>query len=197
MLGDRWLLLQPLIRLLTRPSIDTDGKQVTQNLVLLRPSTVILVLMAPIFEGKVTVDDPMEAVKAIVQDEAAGADFYLSCCSLWYWWQWQSGTRWMWVKRRLPNCWYRRCWCCCDSGILMRISQMEMVQASLCEIPWWWCQWSHQWGNLWLWLVNSRSFRHHGCQIDFTRMVKWKVVNSKVVWKDWYFQVRCCGQGLN
>lgn len=67
------------IRLLIRPFTDTDGKQVTLKIGITGVlPTQILVWDKANIEGKVTVDDPMEAVKTIVpQMKAAGADFIL------------------------------------------------------------------------------------------------------------------------
>lgn len=66
-------------KIVNKTFTDTDGKQVTLKIGITGVlPTQILVWDKANLEGKVTVDDPMEAVKTIVpQMKAAGADFIL------------------------------------------------------------------------------------------------------------------------
>ncbi len=147
-----------LIRLLTRP-YHTDGKQVTQNRYYWCPSTQILVWDNNL-EGKATVDDPMEAVKAtflrwrlqelhpILAAAHSGALVTMK----------NSRMR----KMKVTN--------------VSKALDVAQDRAFSCGFPKW------RWASLCrtpddnglinvvqvMKLVNSRSSRHHGCQLTYT-----------------------------
>ena len=117
-------------KIVNKTFTDTDGKQVTLKIGITGVlPTQILVWDKANLEGKVTVDDPMEAVKTIVpQMKAAGADFILVAA--------HSGigdneyTKKMKVTKLLVS----KVLMLLRQDILMRISQMVMVQVFMPNI---------------------------------------------------------------
>lgn len=111
---------------------DTDGKQVTLKIGITGVlPTQILVWDKANLEGKVTVDDPMEAVKTIVpQMKAAGADFILVAAHSGIGDNEYTRTRKMKVTKLLVS----KVLMLLRQGILMRISQMVMVQVFMPNI---------------------------------------------------------------
>ena len=111
---------------------DTDGKQVTLKIGITGVlPTQILVWDKANLEGKVTVDDPMEAVKTIVpQMKAAGADFILVAAYSGIGDNEYTKNEEMKVTKLLVS----KVLMLLRQGILMRISQMVMVQVFMPNI---------------------------------------------------------------
>ncbi len=113
-------------KIVNKTFTDTDGKQVTLKIGITGVlPTQILVWDKANLEGKVTVDDPMEAVKAIVPKmKAAGATLSLLLLTLVLVTMNTLRMRKMKVTKLLVS----KVLMLLRQGILMRISQMEMVQ---------------------------------------------------------------------
>ena len=113
-------------KIVNKTFTDTDGKQVTLKIGITGVlPTQILVWDKANLEGKVTVDDPMEAVKTIVpQMKAAGADFILVAAYSGIGDNEYTKNEEMKVTKLLVS----KVLMLLRQGILMRISQMEMAQ---------------------------------------------------------------------
>ena len=113
-------------KIVNKTFTDTDGKQVTLKIGITGVlPTQILVWDKANLEGKVTVDDPMEAVKTIVpQMKAAGADFILVAAYSGIGDNEYTKNEEMKVTKLLVS----KVLMLLRQGILMRISQMVMVQ---------------------------------------------------------------------
>ena len=119
-------------KIVNKTFTDTDGKQVTLKIGITGVlPTQILVWDKANLEGKVTVDDPMEAVKTIVpQMKAAGADLFLLLLILVLATMNILRTRKMKVTKLLVS----KVLMLLRQDILMRISQMVMVQVFMPNI---------------------------------------------------------------
>lgn len=119
-------------KIVNKTFTDTDGKQVTLKIGITGVlPTQILVWDKANLEGKVTVDDPMEAVKTIVpQMKAAGADFILVAAHSGIGDNEYTKNEEMKVTKLLVS----KVLMLLRQGILMRISQMVMVQVFMPNI---------------------------------------------------------------
>ena len=119
-------------KIVNKTFTDTDGKQVTLKIGITGVlPTQILVWDKANIEGKVTVDDPMEAVKTIVpQMKAAGADFILVAAYSGIGDNEYTKNEEMKVTKLLVS----KVLMLLRQGILMRISQMVMVQVFMPNI---------------------------------------------------------------
>ena len=119
-------------KIVNKTFTDTDGKQVTLKIGITGVlPTQILVWDRANLEGKVTVDDPMEAVKTIVpQMKAAGADFILVAAHSGIGDNEYTKNEEMKVTKLLVS----KVLMLLRQGILMRISQMVMVQVFMPNI---------------------------------------------------------------
>ena len=119
-------------KIVNKTFTDTDGKQVTLKIGITGVlPTQILVWDKANLEGKVTVDDPMEAVKTIVpQMKAAGADFILVTAHSGIGDNEYTKNEEMKVTKLLVS----KVLMLLRQGILMRISQMVMVQVFMPNI---------------------------------------------------------------
>lgn len=119
-------------KIVNKTFTDTDGKQVTLKIGITGVlPTQILVWDKANLEGKVTVDDPMEAVKTIVpQMKAAGADFILVAAYSGIGDNEYTKNEEMKVTKLLVS----KVLMLLRQGILMRISQMVMVQVFMPNI---------------------------------------------------------------
>ncbi len=119
-------------KIVNKTFTDTDGKQVTLKIGITGVlPTQILVWDKANLEGKVTVDDPMEAVKTIVpQMKAAGADFILVAAYSGIGDNEYTKNEEMKVTKLLVS----KVLMLLRQDILMRISQMVMVQVFMPNI---------------------------------------------------------------
>ena len=119
-------------KIVNKTFTDTDGKQVTLKIGITGVlPTQILVWDKANLEGKVTVDDPMEAVKTIVpQMKAAGLILFLLLLILVLATMNILRTRKMKVTKLLVS----KVLMLLRQDILMRISQMVMVQVFMPNI---------------------------------------------------------------
>ena len=119
-------------KIVNKTFTDTDGKQVTLKIGITGVlPTQILVWDKANLEGKATVDDPMEAVKTIVpQMKAAGADFILVAAYSGIGDNEYTKNEEMKVTKLLVS----KVLMLLRQGILMRISQMVMVQVFMPNI---------------------------------------------------------------
>ena len=119
-------------KIVNKTFTDTDGKQVTLKIGITGVlPTQILVWDKANLEGKVTVDDPMEAVKTIVpQMKAAGADFILVAAHSGIGDNEYTKNEEMKVTKLLVS----KVLMLLRQDILMRISQMVMVQVFMPNI---------------------------------------------------------------
>ena len=119
-------------KIVNKTFTDMDGKQVTLKIGITGVlPTQILVWDKANLEGKVTVDDPMEAVKTIVpQMKAAGADFILVAAYSGIGDNEYTKNEEMKVTKLLVS----KVLMLLRQGILMRISQMVMVQVFMPNI---------------------------------------------------------------
>ena len=119
-------------KIVNKTFTDTDGKQVTLKIGITGVlPTQILVWDKANLEGKATVDDPMEAVKTIVpQMKSAGADFILVAAYSGIGDNEYTKNEEMKVTKLLVS----KVLMLLRQGILMRISQMVMVQVFMPNI---------------------------------------------------------------